>query len=286
MRILTFDVEDWYHLLDLDCIADENQWRKYQSRIHGGVERIMQILNDHECRASFFCLGWIAEKYPEVVRLIASEGHEIGSHTHTHQLVYEQTPSQFRQDVERSIQVIEDRIGKKVSFFRAPGFSITPGMPWAFETLVELGIEHDSSIFPMPRGHGGFKNFGTDQPSLIECNNGILKEYPINLASFIGKKFVFSGGGYFRLLPYFLINKYSSDASYMMTYFHPRDFDPDQPRLRLSLNRRFKSYVGIKGAMNKLNRLLCGFDFIDISAADSEINWMHAPKIVIKDALK
>jgi polysaccharide deacetylase family protein (PEP-CTERM system associated) len=279
MNILTFDIEDWFHLLDLDCTAKVEQWEKFPSRIDANVDRLIEFALCHGHRATFFCMGWVAEKYPDVIRRIDAAGFEIASHSHTHQLAYKQSAKQFRLDISRSIYTLEDLIGKKVKSFRAPGFSIMKDMPWAFETLIELGIEFDSSVFPASRGHGGFADFGSAQPSLIECGGGVLKEFPISLGSILGKQIVFSGGGYFRLLPYFLIQRMTSNSDYLMTYFHPRDFDVDQPVLAMPIHRKFKSYVGLKGAASKFNRWLAENDFVDLATADSAIDWNLAPKI-------
>lgn len=281
MNILSFDIEDWFHLLDLECTASEAQWSDFTPRIHANVERLIELTQRHGHQATFFCLGWVAEKYPEIIRQIDAAGFEIASHSHTHQLAYQQTPAQFRQDVERSIHTLEDLIGKKVKSFRAPGFSIVPGMSWAFEALIELGIECDSSVFPAARGHGGFADFGTAKPAIIECAGGTLKEFPISLGSMMGKQFVFSGGGYFRLLPYWLIQRLTLESDYLMTYFHPRDFDAGQPVLEMPLHRRFKSYVGLKGASAKLDRWLAENEFVDLAGADIATEWGSAPRICL-----
>jgi polysaccharide deacetylase family protein (PEP-CTERM system associated) len=282
MNILTFDIEDWFHLLDLDCTASESQWDRYEPRIHANVDRLIEVTLKHGHKATFFCLGWVAEKYPEVIRRIDAEGFEIASHSHSHQLAYQQSPAEFRQDIERSVRTLEDIIGKKVKSFRAPGFSITSGMPWAFETLIELGIESDSSVFPAVRGHGGFADFGAAQPAIIECAGGTLKEFPISLGSVMGKQFVFSGGGYFRLLPYPVIQHLTRQSDYLMTYFHPRDFDAGQPVIDMPLHRRFKSYVGLGGAFAKLERWLADNYFVDMATADAATAWDRAPRIVAK----
>ena len=158
--------------------------------------------------------------------------------------------------------------------FRAPGFSITEESLWAFEVLHELGIEIDSSIFPAGRSHGGLKSYGTAQPSILEYNGFRLKEFPINTKPFLKHSIIFSGGGYFRLLPYNLIKNYTKESDYVMSYFHPRDFDYEQPMIRdLSVSRKFKSYVGLKNAEKKLTNWLRDFQFIDINKADNLINW-------------
>lgn len=281
MNILTFDIEDWFHLLDVPSTAALINWKNFPSRIHGNVERILEITKQYNYKATFFCLGWIAEQYPNIIRRIDELGFEVASHSYSHQLAYQQSPVQFRQDITRSIYTLEDIIGKKVESFRAPGFSVISGMPWFFEILIELGIKYDSSVFPATRGHGGFANFGSAVPAVIECQSGKLKEFPINLAGFFGKQIVFSGGGYFRILPYHNIQKLTRKSDYIMTYFHPRDFDADQPVLDLPLHRRFMSYIGLKRAYTKFNRWLGENEFMDIAAADVAIDWDRAPLIRI-----
>ena len=286
MKILTFDIEDWFHLLDNPATASELQWRNFEPRIHENVERLLETVLRHGHKATFFCLGWIAERYPEIIRRIDAEGYEIASHAHMHQLAYRQSPRQFREDLSRSIQTLEDLVGKKVKSFRAPGFSIISGMSWAFETLIELGIEFDSSVFPATHGHGGFADFGTAKPAVIECGGAELKEFPISLGKWFGRWIVFSGGGYFRLLPYRTIRELTSKSDYVLSYFHPRDFDAGQPVLDLPLNRRFRSYVGLKRAYAKFDRWLGENKFTDLPTAATEIDWDNAPHIRLTDKVK
>lgn len=280
MNILTFDIEEWFHLLDNDSTKTENEWGKFEVRIHENMDRIFSILEDKNVSASFFVMGWMAEKFPEVIREIGDRGYEIGSHTHLHQLVFDQSPQEFKSDVERSIKTLEDVSGQKVKFFRAPGFSITENNLWAFEILHELGIEIDCSVFPAGRAHGGLKSYGTAEPSVLKYNGIQLKELPINTHSIFGKQVIYSGGGYFRLLPYSLIKRWSQNDPYIMSYIHPRDLDPGQPMIgELSFPRKFKSYVGLKKAENKLKNWITDFEFVDIKTADSMINWDNVKKI-------
>jgi hypothetical protein len=189
-------------------------------------------------------------------------------------LVYEQSKSDFTSDLGDSIKSIEDVIGKKVKMYRAPGFSIRERDGWVFEELLRHGIEVDSSIFPAKRSHGGFESFGSAEPSLIKGNGFAIKEFPINLHNMFNKNFVFSGGGYFRLIPYYGLKHMMKESDYVMTYFHPRDFDSEQPVIsELSLLRRFKSYYGLKSAFNKLEMLLDDFEFMDLNQAVSEVKW-------------
>ena len=280
MKILTFDIEDWFHILDNKETKFSSEWIKFDSRIRLGMDLIYDVLEKTEKSATFFVVGWMAEKYPEIIREISDRGFEIGSHTHLHQLAYEQDRKTFYNDVEKSIKTLEDCTGEKVSSFRAPGFSITKTNKWAFEILHELGVTKDSSVFPAGRAHGGLPSYRSALPSIIEYNGIKLKEFPINTHTILGKPFIFSGGGYFRLLPYKIIENWTNQSNYVMTYFHPRDFDIHQPIVPgLSLPRRFKSYVGIKNCKSKLEKWLRSFDFIDLNQADQKINWNHVPKI-------
>lgn len=282
MKILTFDIEEWFHILDNESTQTEKEWINYESRIHQNMDKIYNMLDSSDVKATFFCMGWIAEKYPEVIQDIVNKGYEIGSHTRMHQLAYAQTPTEFKNDVEHSIKTLEDLSGKKVKYFRAPGFSITEENKWAFEILVELGIEIDCSIFPVKRAHGGFTSYGTPNPSILEYNGVSIKELPINYADFLNKPIIFSGGGYFRLLPYPLIKKWTKQSDYIMTYFHPRDFDATQPVIKdLSKVRKFKSYVGLNKSEKKLENWLNDFKFIDIESANRQINWNEVPKVIL-----
>lgn len=274
MRILTFDVEEWFHILGNDSTRTEKEWRRYGHRIHDNMDRIFSILEEFNVSASFFVLGWIACEFPDIVKDISNRGYEIGSHTHLHQLVYEQNRNEFRSDVERSIKTLEDLSGRKVKCFRAPGFSITERNIWAFEVLHELGIEIDSSVFPAGRAHGGMSSYGSAVPSIVTYNGIKLKEFPINTFSVLGRKMIYSGGGYFRLLPYEFIKNMTRHSDYVMSYMHPRDLDPLQPMVdELSAFRKFKSYVGLKKAEKKFRRWISDFDFIDIKTADKLTDW-------------
>ncbi len=280
MNILTFDIEEWFHILDNKETQSIYEWNKFDSRIQLGMDIIYDILDNSNSSATFFVVGWIAKKYPEIIREISNRGFEVASHTHLHQLAYEQDQKTFNNDVEKSIKTLEDCTGKKITSFRAPGFSITENNKWAFEVLHKLGITKDSSVFPAVRSHGGLASYNSATPSIIDYNGIKLKEFPINTHDVLGKPFIFSGGGYFRLLPYKIIKNWTLQSNYVMTYFHPRDFDIGQPIIPgLSLPRRFKSYVGIKNCKPKLEKWLTDFDFMDLSSADKMIDWDRAPNV-------
>lgn len=274
MNILTFDIEEWFHMLDNDSTKTELQWSSFEYRLDANIDRIFELLDKKNQKATFFCLGWVAREFPHILRKIDDMGFEIATHSDKHQLAYEQNKDEFKKDLECSIKSIEELIGKKVSIYRAPGFSIKEENKWVFEELVKQGIEIDCSVFPAKRTHGGFESYGYAQPSILQVGNVSLKEFPINLFNVAGKNLVFSGGGYFRIFPYWMIRGMMKRSDYVMTYFHPRDFDPDQPIIQdLSIGRRFKSYVGLASSFEKLERLITDFEFVDVSQADKSIDW-------------
>ena len=280
MKILTFDIEEWFHILDNKSTKTETNWNTYEERINRNMDKVFQFLKINNLKATFFVVGWIAEKYPHIVKKIDSLNFEIGSHTYYHQLMYEQSRKEISEDLIKSIDIIEQITGKKVQYFRAPGFSITEKNKWAFEVLINNGITHDCSVFPASRAHGGIPSYKLAIPSRLIYNGLELKEFPINTTKLLFNDWIYSGGGYFRLTPYNLIKYWSSKSDYIMTYFHPRDFDPDQPMIKeLSNFRKFKSYVGLKSSMKKLNRWVNDFEFIDIKKADETINWKKVPVV-------
>lgn len=274
MNILTFDIEEWFHILDNEATKTEAAWEGFESRIHRNMDLIHNMLDENQQKATFFCIGWVAKKYPEIIKDIASRGHEIATHSQLHQLAYEQSPMAFEEDLSASIKYLEDITGKKIKAYRAPGFSIMEQNKWVFEILLKNGIEIDCSIFPAKRAHGGFEHFGQAQPCWISTSGMRLKEFPINLYDVFGKNLIFSGGGYFRLLPFDVVNRFTEKSDYVMTYFHPRDFDQDQPMVPgLNLIRKFKSYYGLKNSMPKLQKLISNHKFIDLAQANIDVDW-------------
>ncbi|MDC1333169.1 polysaccharide deacetylase family protein [Schleiferiaceae bacterium] len=258
MKFITFDIEDWFHILDHPETANPSSWDKFESRIDHGVGLILDLMDKHDLKGTFFCLGWIAEKHPHIIKRIDAAGHHIGTHSYHHQLAYEQTEDEYRKDLSDSIKILSDLTGKTIDAYRAPGFSIKESNLWAFDVMAEEGIKYDSSVFPANRAHGGLPQFTTDQPCKVVTKKGYeIIELPMNTASLLGQKFVFSGGGYFRLLPEWYLKKLFKSQDYVMTYFHPRDFDAGQPMIPgLPRFRKFKSYTGIKQCEQKLNAII------------------------------
>ena len=278
MRILTFDIEDWFHIIQKYPDDILKRWSNYEVRIHKGMDRIFRILNDNNIKATFFVLGYIARKHPEIVKQIHELGYEVAAHSDMHRAAYGQNKQAYKEDLISCIDSLQNITGQKVVSYRAPGFSIKKQNVWAFEVLHELGIKYDASIFPATREDGGFDDFSESTPSIIRYNGTQIKEFPMSINNFLGRKFTVTGGGYFRFFPYRLIRRIIADSNYTMTYFHPRDFDPKQPILEgLPLKRKFKSYYNLSRSYIKLKQMIYDFDFIDMREADAIVDWENAP---------
>ncbi|MEN9510740.1 MAG: hypothetical protein RLZZ370_559 [Bacteroidota bacterium] len=258
-NIFSIDVEDWFHILDLPNAPDVAEWSAKESRVEDNLNQILDVLDEKNIKATLFVLGWVGEHYPELIRSAHRRGHEIASHGYAHQLVYGMTPEAFYEDVVKAKNILESITGTPVLGYRAPGFSITPETPWAFEMLVKAGYKYDSSIFPTERAHGGYA--GADvNPHKIQTAAGELLEFPISVAPLGPSTFCFFGGGYFRLFPWFMIKNRSrllnKAGRPVIYYLHPREIDPTHPRMPMSAVRRFKSYVNLHGTKAKLQKLV------------------------------
>ena len=265
VNALSFDIEDWFHMVEIDAVADPNSWPDLDSIVERYTQWIVQTVTEAKVRATFFILGWIAERYPQLVKLIADNGHELATHSYWHRKVFELTPETFRQDMVKSIDAIESAGGKKVLGFRAPSFSITPGAEWAFDVLHDLGVRYDASLFPARRGHGGYP-CPMEAHSFTGAPSGRpMPELPMSVMRMAGIRMPFSGGGYLRLLPPGLIRRgfrqLNRQGIPVVVYLHPRDFAPDCPRVPMPPHRRFKCYVGLAGTKDKLRMLLRHYRF-------------------------
>jgi polysaccharide deacetylase family protein (PEP-CTERM system associated) len=258
-NILSIDVEDWFHILELPGAPALSAWSAKESRVIGNLLTMLDILDRQEVKATLFVLGWIGEQYPGLIREAHARGHEIASHGYAHQLVCNMSPEEFFQDLTRAKGILEDLTGDGVKGFRAPGFSITPETPWAFEAMARAGYNYDSSLFPARRAHGGFSGAPLS-PHQIDTSHGVITEFPISVASILGARVCFSGGGYFRLFPWAFIKAQAAQVNAagrpVIYYLHPRDIDPHQPRLSMGLTRRFKSYVNLHSTEKKLQSLV------------------------------
>lgn len=255
---LTFDVEDWFNILDSPAVPPISQWDSLESCVKKNMESILEILDEYDIKATFFWLGWVAERNKSLVKKCVQEGHEIASHGYGHVLAFKVGFDAFRDDILRAKYILEDITGQSIAGFRAPGFGITKNSNWAFDVIREV-YEYDSSVFPAVHGHGGI--IGSPVvPHLIKTNAGDLAEIPMSTINILGRRISLFGGGYLRLAPISLISwgvdKLHSSGQPLIVYLHPREVDPHHPRLPLSLVRRFKSYTGLKSTMSKL-RWLC-----------------------------
>ena len=271
MNILSFDIEDWFHVLDNPMTKHPSSWVAFESRVDYGLNIILDLLDKHNVTATFFCLGWVAKKYPQLIKLISSKNHHIGSHSYNHQLVYELSHDQFKEDTINSVNILSDLTGKEINAYRAPGFSITQNNIWAIKSLIEMGFKYDSSIFPAPRSHGGFESINQKKPFIFSHEGLEIIEFPMTYKNIFKQKLAITGGGYFRLFPKSIINSYIRKESYNMVYLHPRDFDNKQPMIPgLNRIRKFKSYYGISGTKSKLESILVKHNWSSI--IDNEEN--------------
>ena len=284
MNILSFDIEEWY--IEKRYYGGHNERYNEFDCYLGEILDLLEALDQH---ATFFCLGRIASEFPYVVKAIADRGHEIGCHSNEHIWLSKMTPKEMRLDTHEAINALEDVCGKKVRSYRAPAFSIGESNKWAFEILAEEGIIYDASIFPTYRDFGGFPKFITDNPSLIEYHGAIIKEFPISLTSIFGKKFAYSGGGYFRFFPLQFILSRLKNSKYAMTYFHIGDLQfkkngimsqsdyeiyfKEPGTLKNRLLRYIKSNIGTKGAFDKMKKMVKSVDFMSLEMAQKAITW-------------
>jgi len=262
---LTIDLEDYYHVSAFKEQVSQEEWLSRPSRVAQNTERLLDWLDEAACRATFFTLGWVAEWHPQVVRRVADRGHEIACHSLRHRTIYEMTPAEFREDTSRAKKLLEDTSGKQVLGYRAPSFSITEKVFWAFDVLCELGFVYDSSIFPVRH-----PNYGTAtasrRPFRIDTPSGPLLEFPMATMEFAGLRSPFGGGAYFRLLPYWYTRwgiRYlnGSEAMPVCVYLHPWEVDPEQPHMSGELTARLRHYFGLRRTPGKFRQLLQDFQF-------------------------
>jgi len=283
MNILTFDIEDWWVYNHCRIGRKED----FLPRLDNYLNEVLDLLDQRKFKATFFCLGIMAESYPDVVKRIADRGHQIGCHSYSHKFLGDVTRSEFEEDTHKAIAILEDIIGKKIIAYRAPAFSISENNKWALEVLAENGILLDCSIFPTTRSFGGFPSYNSNKPSLIEYNGISMKEFPISLTRVLGKDIAYSGGGYFRLFPYKKVKSIMSNSDYVMSYFHIKDFDKEQVRQFKSLigenavARYFKNYYGLSSNFSNFDKLMNDFDFVSLEEADGMIDWSKVERIKI-----
>lgn len=270
---LTIDVEDYFQVSAFAPYIDRAHWDQRECRVEHNIDRILQLLCAKQTRATFFTLGWVAERYPEMVRRIVREGHELASHGYGHQRVSDLSEPAFYDDISRAKALLEDIGGQPVLGYRAPSFSIGADNLWALDTLQRAGYRYSSSIYPVQHDHYGMP----DAPRFAhQIRDGLLEVPPTTLRMF-NRNLPSSGGGYFRLLPYALsrwmlqqVNR--RDAQSAIFYFHPWEIDPGQPRVAgIDLKTRFRHYVNIGRTEQRLARLL------------EDFRWGRMDQIFLKD---
>jgi polysaccharide deacetylase family protein (PEP-CTERM system associated) len=262
----TVDVEDYFQVSAFEKNVPKSDWCNFPHRVMDNTLRMLDLLAKRNVHATFFVLGWVAEQYPDLVRRIVRNGHELASHSYWHRLVYEQSPEEFRQDLRQSKRILEDISGVEVTAYRAPSFSIIKKSLWALDILVEEGFRADSSIFPTVHDRYGIP--GAERTiHCVQTKSGSLWEFPPSVRSVMGVDLPVSGGGYFRAYPYWFsaqsfrqINNTAKRP--FMFYVHPWEIDPDQMRMEFAKGvTRFRHYVNLKGNYHKLEKLLAEFQF-------------------------
>jgi polysaccharide deacetylase family protein (PEP-CTERM system associated) len=271
VNALTVDVEEYFHPNAMDAAVQPSEWDALPHRVEGNTRRVLDLLDEFQTRATFFVLGWVAERFPALIAEIARRGHEVACHGFAHRLVYKLGPVRFREDVRRGKRALEDCLGGRVLGFRAASYSIVASTPWALDILIEAGFEYDSSIFPIHHdiyGIPGFSRF----PVRVKCTAGDIIEVPPSTLRLLGRNWPVAGGGYFRLLPYHVttwairrINRH--DQRPAMIYVHPWEFDVDQPRLAAGRASRLRQYTNLHKTEPRLRRLLSEFRFAPIRDA-------------------
>jgi len=273
VNALTIDVEDYFQVSALSPYIERGAWDRMPRRVDRNVDRILKILADSGARATFFTLGWVAERHPAMVRRIVAEGHELASHGYAHHRASDQTPEAFSLDIRRAKALLEDVAGTAVRGYRAPSFSIDEDNSWAFDCIAEAGYRYSSSVYPVRHDHYGMPN----APRFTyQARRGLL-EVPVTTARVLGRNLPAGGGGYFRLMPYrvsrWLIQRVNRiDRRPAIFYFHPWEIDPEQPRIRgVGVKARFRHYLNLEHTERRLRRLLSDFRWDRVDGAFPEV---------------
>jgi polysaccharide deacetylase family protein (PEP-CTERM system associated) len=263
VNAMTVDVEDYFHVSVFDGLVPRARWTQLESRVCANTERLLEVLGD--IQGTFFVLGWVADRFPALVKTIARAGHEIASHGYAHRLVYDQTPRAFREDVRRAKDILESAAEVEVLGYRAPSYSVTPQSLWALDVLIEEGYRYDASIFPIRHDRYGIP-VSPRHPYLIERGAGSILEAPASTTRVGSLNLPVAGGGYFRLLPYawtrWGISRLNDlEKRPAIFYLHPWEIDPEQPRLPAGMLSRIRHYRNLDQTEVRLRQLLRDFQF-------------------------
>lgn len=281
VNAMTVDVEDYFHVSAFDGVVPRPHWERFESRVCRNTDRLLEIFADAGVRATFFVLGWVGERFPELVGRIAGAGHEIASHGYAHRLVYDQTPETFRDDVRRAKDVLESVTGRRVDGYRAPSYSITPRSLWALDVLIEEGYRYDASIFPIHHDRYGIP-LSPRHPYPVTRAHGSLVELPASTVHWGPLNLPVGGGGYFRILPYAWtrwgisrLNRVEHKPA--IFYLHPWEIDPAQPQLPASRLSRFRHYRNLDKTETRLRALLRDFQFSSLRVVFQDLRAPAAP---------
>jgi polysaccharide deacetylase family protein (PEP-CTERM system associated) len=269
VNAMTIDVEDYFHVSVFDGLVPRHRWPLLESRVEANTERLIAVLDAYGVTATFFVLGWVAERHPRLIAAIAAAGHEVASHGYGHRLVYDQTPEAFRDDVRRARALLEDASGARVRGYRAPSYSIVPRSLWALDVLIEEGYEYDASIFPIRHDRYGIP-VSARQPYVINRPGGRIVEAPGSTVRVGGMNLPVAGGGYFRILPYAwtrwgIARVNERERRPVIFYLHPWEIDGNQPRLPAGLVSRFRHYRNLHQTEARLRQLLQDFAWTSLS---------------------
>lgn len=269
VNALTIDVEDYFHVTAFSRVIPQSAWETYPLRVEENTHRVLAMLDDHGVKATFFVLGWVAEKCGRLVREIHRRGHEVACHGYRHELIYAIGPGKFREDLRAARMLLEDLCGARIEGYRAPSFSITAQSEWALDILIEEGFRYDSSLFPIYHDTYGMR--GIDPlPHEIRRESGVIKEFPLSTVSWkiLGKRVTVpvAGGGYLRLLPLGFMARAmrrinDRQGAPVVLYFHPWEIDPGQPRIKAGFKSRFRHYHNLDKTEGKIRGLLGTFPF-------------------------
>jgi len=266
-NILSFDIEEYFQVSGLEKAVSRSSWDNFSSRVEHSTHKILEILDRYNVKATFFILGWVAERHPKLIEEIAKQGHEIASHGFDHELVYNMTPGQFAANLKQTNDLLESITGQKVYGYRAPSFSLTIDDIEKFEILAELGFKYDSSLFPMKHfRYGRAQSIPLGPFEIKKSDQSIIKEFPISVIKFLGKCIPAGGGGYFRLYPDIILkrnfNKIQGEGRPAIVYLHPWEFDPDQPRISgAGYGNTFRHYLNLDKTQSRLEMILKEFEF-------------------------
>ena len=270
-NVMTVDVEDYFHVAALAKSISVKDWEKIPSRVESNTKRLLDLYDKYDIKVTFFVLGWVAERFPNLVKEIFQRGHEIASHGYSHQLIYSQSQSVFREETIRSKKILEDITGDAVLGYRAASYSITKKSLWALDILYEEGFKYDSSIFPVRHDNYGIPGFPTE-PHLAKTPSGRqIIEYPLATYKMLGQTLPVAGGGYFRIYPYWL-SKYfykriNCNNKSFVFYLHPWEIDPEQPRVKASCLSTFRHYRNLDKTEARLTDLVSNFPFTTMKQA-------------------